>query len=277
MINTYGLRLDKILDQVAGSYMKTVRYKSSNRLLCPQCGGFKSPEYSTCRSCELISKEASAKNMLNMLADRTAAGIYAIEPDSQALKMMYGYKEARPSSPDYQRNVRALIALAAVGHGQCLEVLSGVPVTAWAMVPSTKSSTRYGIEHPLHSLIAGVMPRVPEIRLESRSRKSGHFDPDAFALVRDERKCNLRHVLLIDDSWVTGGTVQSAAARLKLSGALQVSIYCVARIVDMRYLNSIGNYTPSFQKNVRYMGGYCPWNRCVESPVPQSEFSGRMP
>jgi hypothetical protein len=263
MINEYGLKLDKILDQTAGSYMQTVRYHSRGGLICPKCGGFKGVEYPKCYSCNEIEQQALAMNMGTRLADRIAAGVYAAEPMSQTLKMMYGYKDEHPASPEYRRNIKALIALAVIGHGQCLNMQAGMPLSAWAMVPSTKSSPRYGRPHPLHDIISGVLPAIPEIRLASERSKVRSLDPDAFALCGPPvGRCMAGNVLLIDDSWVTGGTVQSAAARLKLEGAAQVSIYCVARIVSTNFLES--SFVPSFWRSVRYVGGFCPWNRCRE-------------
>jgi orotate phosphoribosyltransferase len=43
------------------------------------------------------------------------------------------------------------------------------------------------------------------------------------------------HVILVDDSWTTGGNVQSAAAALKRAGAAQVSVMVLARILDDRW------------------------------------------
>ena len=45
MISRYGLALDRAIDSMAGSYLKTVRYKSVHGYLCPECGGFKGAGY----------------------------------------------------------------------------------------------------------------------------------------------------------------------------------------------------------------------------------------
>ncbi|MBW3090092.1 hypothetical protein [Bifidobacterium miconisargentati] len=268
MISRYGLDLDRILDSMAGSYLQTVRYESKSDLLCPVCGGFKNPSYHDCRSCEMIAHQAHAIGLDGKLADRVACGVYATDPDSQTLKMMYGYKEPCPVSPDYRRNIQAILALAIIGHVQCLNELADLPLSGWAMVPSTRSSPRFDQEHPLHAIISGLLPNLPEIRLASRQPKQRFLDPNAFALANSaDRRLLSDNVLLIDDTWVTGGTVQSAAVRLKLEGAAQVSIYCVARIANTRYLDTLGKgLTKSFMRGVRYTGGYCPWHRKVELP-----------
>ncbi|MCI2186214.1 MULTISPECIES: hypothetical protein [Bifidobacterium] len=273
MITAYGLRLDHAIDRMAGSYLRTVRYTSVGDFLCPRCGGFKSPAYPCCRSCHAIEQQADAKNMGDKLADRTAISIYAQEhPSSQAMKMMYGYKDEHPASPDYRRNVKAIIALALQGHGECLREAAG-PIDAWAMIPSTKSSRRYGKPHPLHDILNEILKGIPEIPLQATGNRARGFNPDLFALADPWNAALLRgHVLLVDDSWVTGGNVQSAAARLKLEGAsgMQVSAYCVARVVDMAFLNSLDKSAAGkFNRSVHYTGGYCPWHRRVELPATQ--------
>lgn len=266
MISNHGIKLDALLDSMAGSYLKTVRYQSRNGLVCPYCGGFKSAAFSSCRSCSLVASDARNVSMTGLLADRIAMGVYAIEPESQTLKMMYDYKE--PYTPaSYTNTVRAILALAVDGHRECLDEVSGLALTGWAVVPSSTSSRRHGKPHPLQAIVRQVLPDVPEIRLLSHKDKYHRFDPDAFTLVSEQdRGCLSGNVLLIDDSWVTGGNAQSAAACLKRNGAMQVSVYCVSRIVSLDFLRQVGSNEDmtSFNTGVAYMKGYCPWHRCDE-------------
>lgn len=266
MSNGIGANLDDLLYRKAGSYLQTVRYESHHDLLCPERGGFKSSGFDECYSCSKIARQRSTGAGNLAIADRAAFGVYAAEPGSQTLKMMYGYKELRPESVDYQRIVKAIASLALVGHRSCLEQVSGIPVNAWAMVPSTKGSKRFGQEHPLHTILTELLDGIPEIQLVSNQSKTRNLDSSAFSLDEHcDRERLSGHVLLVDDSWVTGGTIQSAAARLKLEGAEQVSIYCVSRIVSTEYLGSINpEFVKLFYKSVHYISGYCPWNRCIE-------------
>jgi hypothetical protein len=116
----------------------------------PEMRWIQKPGLPCCRSFHTIEQQAEAKNMGDRLADRAVISIYAQEhPSSQAIKMMYGYKAEHPASPDYLRNVKAVITLALQRHGECLRETAGRPVGAWAMVPSTKTSRRYGKpQHP---------------------------------------------------------------------------------------------------------------------------------
>ena len=53
--------------------------------------------------------------------------------------------------------------------------------------------------------------------------------------VKDPDAVKGRHVLLIDDSWTTGNSIQSAAVALKRAGADYVTVYCIARIINSSY------------------------------------------
>lgn len=260
MINRYGLQLDRTIDWMAGSYLKTVRYESVRNYLCPECGGIKKPDFNICYGCKHIRDDAKAMNAEQLLADRIAFGVYAPEPRSQTLKMMYGYKDEHPVSPDYRKLVRAILALGVIGHEDCLSELAGGQPVAWAMIPSTPQSPRYGKEHPFHEIAASVVGDLPEVKIIAFEGEKRSFDPERFQI---EYAPDMNgNVLLLDDSWVTGGNAQSVAACLKNAGAEQVSVFCVARMIRYDYLFSIDqNAVKAFQNSVRYIGGFCPWNK----------------
>ena len=260
MISEYGLKLDRAIDWMAGSYLKTVRYESKHGYLCPECGGIKGPGFDTCYGCSRIHMCAEIMNAEHLLADRIAFGVYAPEPRSQTLKMMYGYKDERPASPDYRKLVRAILALGIVGHEDCLDETASGQAVAWAMVPSTPQSPRYGKPHPFHEIASSVMGDLPEVKITAKEGEKRQFNPKRFSI---ESTPELNgNVILLDDSWVTGANVQSVSACLKTAGAEQVSIFCVSRIIDYDYLYRINQDAPRlFQKSVRYRGGFCPWHR----------------
>ena len=110
----------------------------------------------------------------------------------------------------------------------------------------------------------GETAQLPEVEITASEGEKRRFDPERFHI---ESAPDLNgNVLLLDDSWVTGANVQSVAACLKTAGAEQVSIYCVARIVNYNYLESLSpDAVALFQKNVHYAGGFCPWNRTSEA------------
>lgn len=64
----------------------------------------------------------------------------------------------------------------------------------------------------------------------------------------------------IDDTWTSGDTAESASIMLKQSGAQRVTIYCLARIIDLDYCSRmIGQSVSDGYKQLTYRDG-CPWD-----------------
>lgn len=234
-------RPDLMLSAIAGGYLRNpVR---ARRVTCADC---LTPVdgYNLCYSC----KEHRA---LSGLADATAFLTYAVAGQKSG-HVMRGYKAARPVA-EHQQVVALLLMVALGSHTRCAEVLAGRPVTHWAVVPSlpAKSSA-----HPLRGLVAGraLGAEIPLTAAASvqqpRAVSSDHFT------------CGVRlpedsHVLLIDDTWATGGHVQSAALALRAAGAACVSALIIARWlkedygVNKRFVAGLAEHD--------YDPGICPW------------------
>lgn len=146
---------------------------------------------------------------------------------------MHRYKEAlaekeRLLNPSYQR-VLLLVLGFALTHAGCIDRISPMPVTRLAFVPSL--SGRRGI-HPLNQ-VGAVLPAqwqrvalepVPDVPVEARREVSlGHFFLPSPADVAGQ------HVVILEDTWVQGGHVQSAAATILRAGAAAVTIIVIAR------------------------------------------------
>lgn len=237
------------LDAEAGSYLRNI---------------IREPQI-TCRVCALpvdgwdvclMCRRNAASEI--PLADRVGSLIYAIEYDSQAYRMVSGYKSGRPGRGNAD-TMRALLALGLRGHAICAMTLSGVQDVRWAVVPSTRRRpTLRGLvrdlaRHPADEIVidsaedhAGrelrvdrwLMPEMPEV-------------PD--------------HVLLIDDSWVSGAHAQSLAGKLKLAGVAYVSILTVARVLRPSW-DPVGEFIRD-RLSEPFDWRRCPWTgeECPES------------
>jgi hypothetical protein len=83
--------------------------------------------------------------------------------------------------------------------------------------------------HPLLGLVSPYL-RLPLTQLVMRPGSQGR-DLDVNRFRTDGTAAGAR-VLLLDDSWVSGASAQSAAAALKLAGARQVAIVVLGRHLD---------------------------------------------
>ena len=254
--------LDGLLFSRAGSYLKPVSYCSKNHQVCPICGGFKSSRYELCWACSHMLDVARQGGFEGLLADQVVCGFYAVKEWDQTYKVIRDYKEDAPSAADHRIIVKSILSLHVLGHLRCIGRKAGAPVTAWATIPSTKSSKRYGKEHPLHSMVSDILSFLPEVRLQTDKLKTRKLDEHMFTLASPMEESMRGHVLLIDDSWVTGGTAQSASLCLKKAGAQYLSIYSVAHIAHEKFIRSLDpSPLEDFRFKCRYRIGKCPWKR----------------
>jgi hypothetical protein len=148
--------------------------------------------------------------------------------NEQSKTLLYGYKtELAARAGDERRSLILLLLWVAVHlHGQCIERRIGAPLDAWTTVPSTKGRS----PHPLstNARRAGLGPgelvaaptseQPPDLRATSGERFSLH-----------PRSLTGRHVLIVDDTWTSGGRAQSLALTAHAAGASTVTIVVLAR------------------------------------------------
>jgi hypothetical protein len=119
----------------------------------------------------------------------------------------------------------ALLVTFLADHGACIWRSAGLgPPTHVAVVPTARG--RPG-EHPLRSLIAPYFS-WPWADLRARpDQRERDLDPDRF----DARAVAGSRVLLVDDTWTTGASAQSAAMALRGAGARSVATVVIGRHV----------------------------------------------
>lgn len=240
------------LESGAGSYLQsTVRVPG---LTCDVCGTPVAAQFSRCLPCSEHAKSGHA------LADRVGFLIYAIKPDSQSYLLVYNYK-AVEAGPSMEAQMMALLALGLSGHTDCVYALAGTQSTGWAVVPSTKGRST------LHDYVARLSrPNALEIEIDyvGSSRPDRHLHPELWKVKAPSQLPE--HVILIDDSWVTGSHAQGVAAALKTAGASQVSIFTVANVLDPTW----GPNAPFIRERLAppaFDKTRCPWTG-ADCPTP---------
>lgn len=232
---------DYLVDQ-AGLYLRNVVHAPGST--CDVCA---TPlNHTLDRVCSTCARhEASGLP----LADRVASLVYAAY-DTQAYEVVRRYKSDLPGE-DALRVMAMLLALGLRGHIDCDLAQAGVSTCGWCVVPSSKGGTTLG------GLVRGLARRPElEVRLSvSDSYQKRVLRPDNFLI---ESATTLpEHVLVIDDSWVSGANAQSAAVALKTAGVRDVSVLTVSRVLNpgfdatKRFLRAAGPLV--FDPNI------CPW------------------
>jgi hypothetical protein len=201
-----------------GAYRRIVR--------CRTCYGPAGAGFARCRQCELARRAGGG-----LLADTVAAAGYAVRggPLAEDLRR---YKSAGADDAAVARSrarLRELLARFLRDHGEAVWRAAGMPAgpSAAAVVPTGQG--RPG-PHPLAGLVRSclalplvpltVNPAVPHVRGVS----VGWLEAGRGAAGAD--------VLVVDDTWVSGGSAQSAAAALKLAGARRVAVIVLGRHVN---------------------------------------------
>jgi hypothetical protein len=138
------------------------------------------------------------------------------------------YKTDAPDAAAARAVLRALFLTFLRDHGPCLWRRAGMPVPArLAVVPSGQG--RPG-PHPLTGLLAPLLALVPAPLTIRPGQPLGRaLNPGRF---RAGPSVAGQGVLLVDDTWVSGSSAQSAAVALRLAGARQVAVVVLGRHVD---------------------------------------------
>lgn len=251
MTRRFAAELETIaedLDLEAGRYLHRVVREPG--VTCKVCA-LPVERYELCPQCSRWARSGLP------LADRVGSLIYALKPDSQAYKVVRGYKGDWPG-PSHEGVMWALLALGLRGHHMCAVALSATTSRGWAVVPSTQGRTnlvdltRRLSQRPDHEVAVRFVggPSTRELRPEQWAVKAQRGLPE--------------HVLVVDDSWVSGAHAQSVAAALKQHGVKQVSIFTVARVLSPDWGPNkpfIKNRLPrlAFEwKRCPWTGGECP-------------------
>jgi hypothetical protein len=194
---------------------------------CATCRGPVGPGYARCYQCERHDLLGPG-----LLADAVVPVSYAVKGTAWAADL-WRYKSGPAPDAPARAWLRALLLVFLRDHGTCVWRQAGMPPpTRLAVVPT--GCGRPG-PHPLLRLV-GPHLGLPTAPLAIRPGRQGReLDPDRFLA---GRLPDAPSVLLLEDSWVSGASAQSAAVALKRAGARQVAI-----VVAGRHLNPSDPHT----------------------------------
>lgn len=189
--------------------------------VCAVCRGPARPGFARCYQCGRHDQLGQ-----DLLADAVVPVSYAVKGTAFAADL-WRYKAWRAPCPAARTSLLALLLTFLHDHGACVWRQAGMPPPGrMAVVPT--GCGRPG-PHPLLELTAPYL-RLPVTRLAIRPGEQGR-DPNA-GRFHAERTGLGADVLLLDDTWVSGASAQSAAAALKRAGARRVAVVVLGRHLD---------------------------------------------
>jgi predicted amidophosphoribosyltransferase len=188
---------------------------------CRVCCGFVDPDYDTCYKC------AHQPNRLDAMVPITYS-----EHLGQIHLALRNYKDA--GSEKIRRHdairIAAILWRFLGGHEECVAKAAGADgFDLVTFVPS--SSPKRDKQAPLAKLAGWIEPIKGRFHrtLEPTGEVEGRdFDANRFRSTAD---LSGKSVLLLDDTWVTGGHAQSAAHVLAAAGAEKLALVVVGRHV----------------------------------------------
>jgi len=187
--------------------------------LCASCRGPARLGDARCFQCDLHAQCAPGS-----LADLVVPVAYAGKGGPHA-RNLWLYKSDQAGAGAAAAILRAMLVVFLRDHGPCVWASARMTVpTHLAVVPSGRG--RRG-PHPLRALLAPCLA-MPWAELSSRSRavhQSRDLDPDRY----DAPRLPGARVVLMDDTWTTGASAQSAAMALRLAGARSVAVIVLGR------------------------------------------------
>lgn len=188
--------------------------------VCACCRGPAGPGFSRCFHCRLHAQCAPG-----LLADVVAPAA-CVPKGSGLARDLWLYKSARAGSREAGAALLALLLVFLHDEGERLWRRAGVAAPTHAcVVPSGRG--RPG-RHPLRALVGDrlALPWTELAAPPGGDPWARDLDPGRF---RARRPLPGAAVLLLDDTWTTGSTAQSAAMALKRAGAVSVAAVVLGR------------------------------------------------
>jgi hypothetical protein len=143
---------------------------------------------------------------------------------------LWQYKSDRAGAAESAARLREMLAAYLRDHGGSVWRAAGMAAgpQSVAVVPSGRG--RPG-GHPLLGLVGSCVD-LPLVGLSIAPQEAAHVRGVDPRWLRVNGQVAGADVLVVDDTWVSGGSAQSAAAALKLAGASRVAIVVLGRHVN---------------------------------------------
>ena len=220
--------------------------------LCPICRGKKGSDFDFCYQCNGHIRNAGVNNWL--LADQTAFICYGEAKGKDQLGSdMHNYKKNEIQQPLQLEAKSRIVSLLYHTFSHYWDEANTPEITVLTAMPSLRDVNR----NQLMQSVKNVASRLPNNlvvqqllhprELRGNKERERVLDPQLFCVDSDQVS---GHVVIVEDSWVTGANAQSAAIALHQAGADYVTILSVARLLYENVMDSF-----KLQENHRFIAG----------------------
>jgi hypothetical protein len=180
--------------------------------------------FAFCYQCDLARSQAGG-----LLADVVVPIGYAVKGGHLDASLRL-YKSGRDGASAAATRLRSALAAFLRDHEGCVWRAAGMaaPPGVAAVVPSGQGRPD---AHPLLAIVRSCVG-MPLTRLAVAPQGAARGRGVSVGWLRVREKLGGADVLLVDDTWVSGGSAQSAAAAFKLAGAARVAVVVLGRHLD---------------------------------------------
>ncbi|MEW1837490.1 phosphoribosyltransferase [Nonomuraea angiospora] len=163
--------------------------------------------------------------------------------DNGLFKIVVSKSNAAPGWMTPRTLMAATLSRFYEAHEACLTGLAGGPFTLVTSIPTTRRNQPVEAFHPLTAVINDVSAlkdlHKPQLLLANDEYAPRLYDryshPDAFHIMgaqKEDQALRGERVLLVDDWFISGAHVQSAASKLFEHGAEEVVALVIIRVID---------------------------------------------
>lgn len=217
---------------------------------CSLCSTPVFTQYSHCRPCKWALDE-HGDQMPGLVVPLTYAGA-----TPQSRRDVYGYKASPPNNWAVRR-LSILMYYFTELHRPCIRRATGNGITSVVSVPSGRNR----VPHPLADFLRAFPPELRKTSArfvgEARNARANGIAPADFAF---DARLDGEHVLILEDSWVSGSNAVSLALQARRHGATNVSVLTLARFIDPNYPVT-SSWMATAAANEPYDPLFCPVTR----------------
>lgn len=224
--------------------------------VCPICWTFHDPAFARCVSCVGASE-----------LDIVVPISYAPR-NGQLTLALRGYKDESLYATRYHHAMRlaAILWRFLIAHESRVARASGVATfDVVAVVPSKTThhdEARPGLRTIVGTVVEHTAARFERLLQPTDTELVGrYFNPGRYATSRELAGAS---VLLIDDTWVSGSSAQSAAAALRRAGAAHVACVVIGRWLTPSFGGDWGTVRDSYAQLPRHFD----WLGCAAELLP---------
>lgn len=210
--------------------------------------------YSRCYKCLMALRKFGAE-MPDLVFPLTYAGA-----TEQSRRDVYDYK-GTPQNVAAVRRLSILVAYFTGYHSGCVRRLTGSSLTSIVSVPSGRGRAPHPLSDFLRYFPAQLNKSEALFVGAPRQARAAGINPDEFGFSMPPAG---DHLLILEDSWVSGSNALSLAIQAKRQGAARVSILSVARYLTHDDVTSEWLQTPAAK--IPYDPFFCPVTRGVCPP-----------